>query len=77
MLSYFDRKGRLPFGGATRVAERLHVTLGHVSQVLKGTRRDPRVEKALARLMGVGVLEAFGEAPVRTSLARRRRAAVA
>ncbi len=73
MLSYFDRKGRLPFGGATRVAERLHVTLGHVSQVLKGTRRDPRVEKALAKLMGVTPQDAFGESPVRTSMARRRR----
>jgi hypothetical protein len=73
MLSYLDRKGRLPFGALSRVAERLDLTLGHVSEVMHGRRRDARVEKALAKLMAVSPLEAFGEPPMRTMLARRRR----
>lgn len=51
MLTYHQRKERLPFGAQRRVAESLGYDEGHVSAVVKGTRRNPDIERALYRLM--------------------------
>jgi transcriptional regulator with XRE-family HTH domain len=67
MLSYAERKERLPFGANERVAERLGVSSSYVSAVLSGRQSDPTfdIERALARLMKpkTSAKEAFGDAP--------------
>ena len=60
-LSFHDRKGSLGHGGLTKIAKRTKRTLGHVSQVVRGTRRDPRVERAVARVIGLPVEEVWPE----------------
>ncbi len=47
-LSKHDRKDMLGHGGLTRVAEKRGVTLGHVSQVNSGLRRDVNIEDDIA-----------------------------
>lgn len=51
MLSYSERKHRLPNGAISRVAEGCGVAQSTVSHVLKGVHRNRTVEVALARLM--------------------------
>jgi len=60
-LSFYERKERLGYGGLTRIARRTKRSLGHVSQVMKGGRRDPRVERAIARAIGEPVEDVFPE----------------
>jgi hypothetical protein len=68
MLTYGQRKRRLPFGAGTKVALETGLSAATVTRVLKGDFRNPRVEIALAALMvpTTTVEEAFGqEAPER------------
>ena len=43
----------------TSIAEELEVTLPHVSLVVSGERRSPRVEEAVAKAIGRPVEEVF------------------
>lgn len=43
----------------TAIASDLDVTVSHVSQVLAGKRRSPRVEQAVAELIGKPVSQVF------------------
>lgn len=43
------------------IARKLEVTPGHVSQVVSGDRRSPRVEAAVAEAIGRTAEEVFGE----------------
>lgn len=49
----------------TEIAKQLDVTPSHVSQIVRGERRSPRVEQAIADAAGLSVEEMFGgvEAP--------------
>lgn len=62
MLTYRERKGRIPFGGLARTAERCGVAMSTVSSVLAGRWRNRRVEIALASLMrpATTATQAFG-----------------
>lgn len=60
-LSVHERKERLGHGGLSKIARRTKRTLGHVSQVVSGTRRDPRVERAVARAIGMPLEEVWPE----------------
>ncbi len=62
MLTYYQRKERLPFGAQAAVADELDVAPSNVTAVLKGAHRNRRIEVALARLMKprTSVREAFG-----------------
>jgi len=44
-----ERKERLGHGGLRKLAKRLRVTEGHVSQVNRRKRPDARVERAITR----------------------------
>ena len=44
-----ERKGKLGTGGLAKIARRLRLSKGHVSQVNSGTRPDPKVERAITR----------------------------
>lgn len=63
MLTYHERKARLPFGAQTAVATKLGCAPSNVTAVLKGAHRNRAIEKALAALMvpKTTVTEAFGE----------------
>ena len=63
-----ERKHRLPFGSATRVAELCQVDKSFVTRVMKGKARptEPRgwetvhrIQKALARCMKMSVEDCF------------------
>jgi transcriptional regulator with XRE-family HTH domain len=56
-----ERKKALPRGTASKIARRLGCTTGHVSQVLHGKRRSPKVERAIARALRRTVAQAFPE----------------
>lgn len=43
----------------TEIANELGVTISHVSQVINGKRRSPRVEHAVAELIGKPVTQVF------------------
>jgi transcriptional regulator with XRE-family HTH domain len=43
------------------LARRLGVSLGHVSRVVSGERHSPRIERAVARALGLSLREAFPE----------------
>lgn len=58
-LSRDEIKKRLGHGSVTRIARQTGRTIGHVSQVLAGLRRDRKVEVAAARKLGIRVDEAF------------------
>lgn len=49
---------------AAAVARSLGVARAHVSQVLAGTRRSPRVESEVARIFEMAVEDVFGERSV-------------
>lgn len=63
MLTYHERKARLPFGAQVAVANKLSCAPSNVTAVLKGAHRNRVIEKALAGLMvpKTTVTEAFGE----------------
>jgi len=58
-----DRKAELVRRRVTAaaIARALGVARAHVSQVLAGTRRSPRVEAEVARILELPVEEVFGE----------------
>jgi hypothetical protein len=58
-LTKYERKERLGPGAITRVARRTRRSIGHVSQVVRGLRRDPKVEREVARRIGLPVEEVF------------------
>lgn len=62
MLTYLERKGRLPFGAQIAVAEQLGCARSNVTAVLKGVHRNRAIETALAALMvpRTSVTAAFG-----------------
>ena len=74
MLSYWERKRRLSHGASRTIAGLLGCTESMVSMVLRGTRRERRIERALAAKMTPRTLvsEAFGiAAPMRMRQARK------
>lgn len=48
-LSADERKRRLGHGGLTRIARRTKRTLGHVSEVNRNGRPDPKVQRAITQ----------------------------
>lgn len=43
----------------TDIAKQLEVSVNHVSQVVAGKRRSPRVEEAVAQVLGKPVTQVF------------------
>lgn len=64
-----ERKAALGYGALSKIARRTRRTLGHVSQVIDGTRRDPVVERATAARLGKSIDEVFGERPAKAGAA--------
>ncbi len=62
MLTYKQRKGRLPFGAGTRVREVTDLPPSTLTQILKGKMRNRVAEELFAGLMvpATTVDEAFG-----------------
>lgn len=60
-LTKHERKERLGYGWSTRCAAELGLSIGHVAQVVRGQRRDPRVEAAVAETLHLPVEQAFPE----------------
>lgn len=63
-----ERKSKMPYGAATRIAEATGRSLSHVSQVMhceRTGRRDAAVERVMARMIGVPLAEAFPPLPPR------------
>ena len=62
-MSGLDRKAELVRRGVTgmQIARELGYSSAHVSQVLLGTRRHERTEKAIAEKIGLPVVDVFGE----------------
>lgn len=60
-LTKHERKDRLGYGWSTRTAAELGLSVGHVAQVVRGQRRDPRVEAEVAHTLRISVEEAFPE----------------
>ena len=58
-LTASERKRLLGHGGITRVAKRAARDKSHVSRVVAGTRRDPVVERHVAKRLGLPVEEVF------------------
>lgn len=78
MLSYWERKRRLPHGASRTIAACLQCTESMVSMVLRGVRRNRAVERALAMKMTprTAIAEAFGPpAPVKMRQVRQMRTA--
>jgi hypothetical protein len=64
-----ERKAQLGYGALSEVARKTKRTLGHVSQVVSGTRRDKKVEREVARRLGITIEDAFGYIESRNSFA--------
>jgi hypothetical protein len=64
-LTRWERKARLKHGAGRSIAKRCRRAESHVSEVIAGHRRDPVVEKEVARRMKLSVEEAFGPMPER------------
>ena len=62
-MSPNDRKAELVRLGVTaaEIARTLGLARAHVSQVLAGSRRSPRVEAEVARVIGKPVERVFGK----------------
>jgi len=62
-LTYRERKAALVLKGVSLsdIARELGVSQQHVSQVVAGARRSPRVEEAVARAIGQSPEWIFGE----------------
>jgi transcriptional regulator with XRE-family HTH domain len=60
-LSSLERKAQMVLKQVQQIAlaEQLGVTQSHISQVLSGDRRSPRVEQAIADAFGMPVEEVF------------------
>lgn len=58
-MTAIERKAALGYGTATKIAKRTRRSLGHVSQVISGTRRDAKVEAEVAARIGKPVDEVF------------------
>lgn len=58
-MAALEIKQGLGYGGVTAIADQLDVTVAHVSQVMHGKRRSPRVERAIARKLGRKVRDVF------------------
>ena len=74
MLTYYQRKERLPWGAQKAVAAEAGCSEAYISMVMKGIKRDRAVERGLAALMRpvTGVAVAFGPPkPVKNSRAER------
>jgi hypothetical protein len=74
MLTYHERKARLPFGAQAAVAEAQDCARTTVTAVLKGVHRNREIEKALVAQMvpRTSVTEAFGPpGPERVRRVRR------
>lgn len=65
-MTPYEIKKQLGRGTLTKVARRLDVQVGHVSQVVSGKRRSRRVERVIARRLGKKADEVF---PVREEAA--------
>lgn len=63
-MSPRDRKAELIRNGRTmtEIADSLDLTVSHVAQVIRGIRRSPAVEKAVADAIGKPVKQVFGAA---------------
>lgn len=80
MLTYLQRKSRLPFGASARVGELTGIPASSLTTILKRALRNRRAEVAFASFMvpNTTVEDAFGEpgieslrrAPVRKAHAR-------
>lgn len=70
-LTTRERKAGLVLKGITvrSIARDLGVSEGHVSQVLSGLRRSPRVEQAVAEAIGKPVERVFPPLPVQQGAA--------
>lgn len=62
MLTYHERKSRLPHGAVSAAAARCGVAPSTVTHVLRGVHRNRAIEKALAAVMAprTTVTDAFG-----------------
>ncbi len=58
-LGRWEIKSRLRFGALSEIAASTDRTLGHVSQVVSGLRRDRKVEVAVARKLRMKVEDVF------------------
>ncbi len=58
-LGRWEIKKRLRFGALSEIAVATDRTLGHVSQVVSGLRRDRKVEVAVARRLRMKVEDVF------------------
>jgi len=73
-MDYWERKKRLPYGAVTAIARKMNRSVNDVSEHLKGHRKNRRVQRELARAMGMKIAEAFPDA---TSNPRAERSAAA
>lgn len=62
-MSKWQRKERLGHGAAQKIATLLELTRGHVAMVIRGDRRDARVEAVVAGMLGRPVDEVFEPKP--------------
>ena len=58
-LTPAERKAALGHGGMAKLARRTRRTLGHVSQVIHGKRRDAKVERVAAAMLSRPIEEVF------------------
>lgn len=58
-MTRWERKEALGHGALVFVARRAERSLGHVSRVVNGTRRDKRVEKEVARRLKLPIEKVF------------------
>jgi transcriptional regulator with XRE-family HTH domain len=63
-LTALERKAEMVLRQVTQqdIANGLGLTQSHVSEVIRGKRRSPRVEQAVAEALGRPVEEVFGAA---------------
>ena len=61
-MDYWERKKRLKYGAMSAIARKLNRSVQDVSEHLKGHRNNRRVQRELARAMGLKIAEAFPEA---------------
>lgn len=58
-MDYWERKKRLKYGVMSAIARKLNRSVQDVSEHLKGHRHNRRVQRELARAMGLRIAEAF------------------
>jgi hypothetical protein len=67
-LTSKERKAELGYGALSAIARKTKRSLGHVSQVVSGTRSDKKVEREVARRLGIAIEEAFGPGDIQHSV---------